>query len=64
MNIYTSGACCHHLSMAVLLKCPTFHRTLDSLNSNLKGKYLITVTATDTGGLATSTVLDVSDVNH
>lgn len=30
----------------------------------LRGKYLVTVAATDTGGLSSSTVLEVSDRNH
>lgn len=43
---------------------PTFHRTTEGLDRSLKGKYLVTVNATDTGNLSNSTVLEVSDCNH
>ncbi len=53
-----------NLSMVALMISPTFHRTTEGLDMTLKGKYLVTVSATDTGGLSTSTILDVSDWNH
>lgn len=40
----------------------TIHRSTQTLDLTLKGKYLVTVSATDPGGLSSSTVLDVSDV--
>lgn len=42
----------------------TFHRTIEKLEASLKGKYLVTVNAADTGGLSRSTVLEVSDWHH
>lgn len=51
----------HNVSMAALMIFLTLHRTTEGLEMSLKGKYLVTVTATDTGGLSSSTVLDVSD---
>lgn len=40
----------------------TIHRSTQTLDLTLKGKYLVTVSATDPGGLSSSTVLDVSNV--
>uniref|UniRef100_A0A8C6PCD5 Cadherin domain-containing protein n=1 Tax=Nothobranchius furzeri TaxID=105023 RepID=A0A8C6PCD5_NOTFU len=39
-------------------------QTTKSLEINLKGKYLVTVTATDTGGLQSSTVLEIFTVDQ
>lgn len=39
----------------------TFHRTTEKLELSLKGKYLVTVTATDTGQLSRTTTIEVSD---
>ncbi|XP_034545523.1 cadherin-related family member 2 [Notolabrus celidotus] len=38
-------------------------QTTEALDVTLKGKYLVTVTATDTGGLFTSTVLEIFTVD-
>lgn len=38
----------------------TSHRSSESLDITLKGKYLITVTATDTGGLEATTLVEVT----
>ncbi|CAJ1058170.1 cadherin-related family member 2 [Xyrichtys novacula] len=38
-------------------------QTTETLDGKLKGKYLVTVTATDTGGLFTSTVLEIFTVD-
>lgn len=47
-------------SLAALRFASTFHRTTEGLDITLKGKYLVTVTATDSGGLSNNTVLEVS----
>lgn len=39
------------------------HRTTEGLDMKLKGKYVVTVNATDTGGLSTSTELEVRNLN-
>ncbi|XP_040904362.1 cadherin-related family member 2 [Toxotes jaculatrix] len=39
-------------------------QTTEGLEMSLKGKYLVTVTATDTGGLSSSTVLDIFTVDE
>lgn len=39
------------------------HRTTEGLDMKLRGKYLVTVTATDTGGLSTNTDLEVRKLN-
>ncbi|XP_028271478.1 cadherin-related family member 2 isoform X2 [Parambassis ranga] len=39
-------------------------QTTEGLDMKLKGKYLVTVTATDTGGLSSSTVLDIFTVDE
>lgn len=38
-------------------------RTTEGLDMKLKGKYVVTVTATDTGGLSTNTELEVRNLN-
>ncbi|XP_041847203.1 cadherin-related family member 2 [Melanotaenia boesemani] len=38
-------------------------QTIQSLDLNLKGRYLVTVTATDTGDLSTSTVVEIFTVD-
>lgn len=39
------------------------HRTTEGLDMKLKGKYVVTVTATDNGGLSTNTELEVRNLN-
>ncbi|XP_035524592.1 cadherin-related family member 2 isoform X2 [Morone saxatilis] len=39
-------------------------QTTEGLDVKLKGKYLVTVTATDTGDLSTSTILDIFNVDE
>ncbi|XP_023275085.1 cadherin-related family member 2 [Seriola lalandi dorsalis] len=39
-------------------------QTTEGLEMSLKGKYLVTVTATDTGGLSSSTVLEIFTVDE
>uniref|UniRef100_UPI0037E78288 cadherin-related family member 2 n=1 Tax=Semicossyphus pulcher TaxID=241346 RepID=UPI0037E78288 len=39
-------------------------QTTEGLDVTLKGKYLVTVTATDTGGLSTSTVLEIFSIDE
>ncbi|TMS17331.1 Cadherin-related family member 2 [Larimichthys crocea] len=39
-------------------------QTTEPLNLELKGKYLVTVTATDSGGLSTSTKLDIFSIDE
>lgn len=50
--------------MVALRISSTFHRTTEGLDMDLKGKYLVTVTATDTGDLSTNTVLEVNELNE
>ena len=46
-------------SLAALRFASTFHRTTEGLDITLKGKYLVTVTATDSGNLTSNTELQV-----
>uniref|UniRef100_H3CJ85 Cadherin domain-containing protein n=2 Tax=Tetraodon nigroviridis TaxID=99883 RepID=H3CJ85_TETNG len=54
--------CAVEIKVKIFLICQK--RTTEGLDMKLKGKYLVTVTATDTGGLFTNTELEIFTVDE